>query len=82
MSACRFCRTEGGYLIKYSVRHYAHPACGLQSRGVWFFDSLTDWQCHSQFPVMVAKKFDCLNVLLARCARYEASERIAKGGAL
>ena len=46
LSTCRVCgKSEiDGDMIKYGVRHYAHPACGLKRWGAGFFDRLKDWQ--------------------------------------
>ena len=64
---CRFCRvsTNEDGLIKYGVRHYAHPKCGLQREGGKFFDRLTLWQL-TRFPALVAADFGLLDELRRR----------------
>lgn len=60
VSTCRFCgkcnyddsRFE---LIKYGVRHYAHPDCALAKLGAAFFDRLSLWQLN-QFPYKAAQE--------------------------
>ena len=83
IGTCRFCKefgttsryADGRLLVKYGVRHYAHPDCGLKAKGVAFFESLTDWQC-TQFPVMAALKAgpEFQAELIRRCDQYEARE--------
>ena len=73
MSTCRFCQGQEGSMVKYSIRHYAHAACGLQAQGAAFFENLTDWQC-TQFPYLAAKKAGFEKVLEQRCARYHATQ--------
>ena len=63
---CRFCRQSdddhGLDLIKYGVRHYAHPDCLLAQRGANAWTVLHDWQLDN-FPVLAASRhglFDSL----------------------
>lgn len=65
MSACRLCDVYTGQLIKYGVRHYAHPECGLKKWGAAFFDRLTPWQL-SRFPVIPAKEAGLYDELARR----------------
>ncbi len=54
-ATCRVCkdRVSADELIKYGVRHYAHPECGLKRDGPAFFDCLKEWQLRN-FPYMAA----------------------------
>lgn len=40
-------------MIKYGVRHYAHPDCALAKQGVAFLERLNLWQL-AQFPYRAA----------------------------
>jgi hypothetical protein len=61
MSTCRFCGKDdredehGLKLIKYGVRHYAHPDCALKAKGAGFWTLLHDWQLES-FPALAAAR--------------------------
>lgn len=64
---CATCRCCGVMqlsetMIKYSVRHYAHPKCALRKWGASFFDRLSPWQLE-RFPALVASKFGLLDEL-------------------
>jgi len=75
---CRFCHLTDYpgespskfKLIKYGVRHYAHPDCALEKLGAKFFDRLTDWQLQT-FPALAAQGF--LAELLARISKQPGS---------
>ena len=43
---CRFCKdyNAADSMIKYGVRHWAHPNCGLEHFGAEFFNKLHSWQ--------------------------------------
>lgn len=73
MNTCRLCSDGHGDLIKYSVRHYVHAACGLKRWGVLFFDKLHLWQLE-RFPVLVAQEHGVLQALEA------CIERLRKQG--
>jgi hypothetical protein len=72
MSVCRFCgggnREKSKYsLVKYGVRHYAHPDCGLMIKGAAFLDTLSVWEL-GQFPYFLAERqgvLERLNQLLS-----------------
>jgi hypothetical protein len=66
MSTCRVCGDHDGHLIKYSVRHYAHPQCAMNKWGAAFFERLTPWQCARQFPYLAAKRAGHGDALIAR----------------
>lgn len=64
LSTCRVCKelekfesvSNRGRMLHYSVRHYAHEACGLEKWGEQFFDRLRPWQLR-QFSYLIAKRF-------------------------
>lgn len=33
-NTCRFCHDWKGEMVKYGIRHYAHPQCGLGAQGL------------------------------------------------
>ena len=71
MNQCRVCKEYGTSrqnLIKYSVRHYAHPKCALAKWGAAFFGRLTPWQAANQFPIMVAREFGVIKELEQRAS--------------
>lgn len=48
-NTCRLCGESelgerAGQLVKYGVRHYAHPACAFKKWGKAFLDKLHVWQ--------------------------------------
>lgn len=49
---CAFCRTADltAKLVKYSVRHYAHPMCFYEKKGLDAVKALSSYQL-SKFPV-------------------------------
>lgn len=57
---CRFCGKDDGEdehgldLVRYGVRHHAHPDCLLKAKGVGAWQLLHDWQLE-QFPFFAAK---------------------------
>ncbi len=61
MNHCRFCGLGGGEdahglaLIKYGVRHYAHPDCLLAAKGLETWSLLHDWQLDN-FPYFAARR--------------------------
>lgn len=56
INTCRVCHEmTSGHLIKYGVRHYAHPACALRRWGAAFFDRLLPWQLEN-FPALAASE--------------------------
>jgi hypothetical protein len=59
MNTCRFCKAyddaHGLALIKYGVRHYAHPDCLLTAKGSGAWMVLHDWQL-DEFPYFAAKR--------------------------
>jgi hypothetical protein len=67
MSTCRVCKQpeRDAALIKYGVRHYAHPRCALAKWGARFFLRLTPWQC-TRFPYFVAREFGVQDALAER----------------
>lgn len=70
MNTCRFCKGddfEGSKykLIKYAVRHYAHPDCALRKLGAKFFDRLTAYQLE-RFPALAANSVGLLKELIVR----------------
>lgn len=68
MSVCRFCGKAdredeyGLELIKYGVRHHAHPDCLLSVKGTQAFEILYQWQLE-QFPALAAHRAGLLGVL-------------------
>lgn len=72
-ATCRLCGVmeDAGKMVKYGVRHYAHPKCAMQKWGAAFFDRLHDWQVMS-FPALTAHKFGALDDLKRRCDAIEA----------
>jgi len=73
VAQCRICKkyeTGRRALIKYSVRHYAHPKCALDKWGAEFFQRLTPWQCRA-FPLMVAKRAGLLEELEYRAGQEQ-----------
>ena len=60
-NSCRFCRLgdrEDEHrmeLVKYGVRHYAHPDCLLKAKREGAWTLLHDWQLE-QFPYFAAKR--------------------------
>ena len=68
MNVCRFCRKydrEDEYglaLIRYGVRHNAHPDCLLNAKGAAAFERLHVWQLQ-QFPALAAQRAGLLGVL-------------------
>jgi hypothetical protein len=73
MNTCRFCSKGNGEdkykldLIKYGIRHYAHPDCLLKAKreGAWVL--LADWKLDS-FPFFAAKRAGLEQSLLEACA--------------
>lgn len=67
LTTCRVCGEQeiNGSMIKYGVRHYAHPKCGLEKWGVEFLDRLHGWQLDA-FPALVAKRAGLLDALMER----------------
>ncbi len=78
MNTCRVCKVAvygpEPKLIKYSVRHYAHPECALNRWGAAFFDRLTDWQL-TRFPAMAAAEAGLFDELVRRAK--EADQRMS-----
>ena len=74
-ATCRLCGVmeDAGSMVKYGVRHHAHPKCAMQKWGSAFFDRLHDWQIMN-FPALTAHKFGVLDDLKRRC------DVIAAGG--
>jgi hypothetical protein len=68
MTVCRFCGNSdredeyGLELIKYGVRHHAHPDCLLNAKGAQAFEILHQWQLE-QFPALAAHRAGLLAVL-------------------
>ena len=55
MSICRFCDLPDDpqvRMIKYSVRHYAHPVCFYKRCGIEAVDALETWQIR-YLPVLL-----------------------------
>jgi hypothetical protein len=71
---CRIChdQSHNSELVKYNVRHYAHPACALRKWGAAFFQMITPWQA-TQFPYFIAKRAGVAAELEARCNEYRAT---------
>lgn len=87
MSTCRLCSESKGSLIKYSVRHYVHPACGLKRWGAAFFDKLHLWQLEA-FPALIAHQHNLYPALEAKIdglraekGRRAVAQREAEGKA-
>lgn len=77
---CRFCKkmkehADDGF-VKYSVRHHAHYECYLRAKGADGLKALPAWKV-GQFPFLLLKQFDLVNVALA--VRHEAN-RLARTG--
>lgn len=73
MNTCRLCRDWHGTLVKYGVRHYAHPECALTRWGAAFFEKLSPWQLR-QFPVLVAHKHNVLLALEEGIAKFRETQ--------
>ncbi len=45
-ASCRFCKETGLHdeMVKYGVRHWAHPVCLYQRGGIEAIDALHTWQ--------------------------------------
>lgn len=69
---CRVCKinSPSNKLVKYGVRHYAHPDCALKKWGASFFDRLTPWQAKHQFPALIAAEYGVTDALLKRAEQY------------
>ena len=71
MNTCRLCGksewTHNSTMIKYGVRHYAHPDCALRKWGAAFFDRILPWQARN-FPYLIAVDFGVEKALKARAA--------------
>ncbi len=69
-NTCRVCKQQCATmdLVKYGVRHYAHPDCAMQKWGAAFFDRLTPWQAAHKFPYFAAQKAGFADALKARAA--------------
>jgi hypothetical protein len=73
MATCRLCDKpqESERLIKYGVRHYAHPSCALTRWGAAFFDRLSLHELEN-FPALMAEHFKVFPELLrATEAKYK-----------
>ncbi len=76
-NTCRICgkdnydKSNPYDLIKYGVRHYAHPDCGLQRFGAAFFDRLQPWELEL-FPALAADSVGLLQELITRCKDNKA----------
>lgn len=76
MNVCRFCEKydhEDKYglaLIRYGVRHYAHPDCLLNAKGARAFEKLDDSQI-KQFPALAAHRAGVLDVLREELRKVE-----------
>lgn len=57
-NTCRFCRKGDldGAMVKYGIRHYAHPACLYKAKGIAAIDVLQTWQIRhiAVLPMMEA----------------------------
>jgi hypothetical protein len=84
MNTCRFCKDtnfDKGHkyrLIKYGVRHYAHPDCALQSVGKVFFERLTLLQLEA-FPALAAASAGLLEELIAASERRRVMDNARRG---
>lgn len=82
MAVCRFCKKHAAEddLLKYSVRHYAHPACFFEYTP-HPLDQLHDWQIRN-LPALILKKHNLLDDPRVRkiCAEIER-EVLAEQGA-
>ncbi len=56
-ATCRFCREQSPdrEVIKYGVRHYAHPVCLYLLRGIEALDQLQTWQLR-RLPALLLMK--------------------------
>jgi hypothetical protein len=74
---CRVCKkqSEDRKLVKYGVRHYAHPACFLTKFGSDGFKKLALTPLE-QFPVMVADGFGVLPELKERLSYLKKYYRV------
>lgn len=65
-NTCRVCKEyTSDTLIKYGVRHYAHPECALKKWGAPFFDRLHAWQLQN-FPAIPAIRAGLYDELVLR----------------
>ena len=75
-NTCRFCQkspaVDGGeeVLLKYAVRHWAHPSCGLRAHGVNFLSRLTLSQIRA-IPIETLIHFRGAAVEVARRVQVE-----------
>jgi hypothetical protein len=77
MATCRLCdkSQETERLIKYAVRHYAHPSCALTRWGATFFDRLSLHELEN-FPALLAEHFKLSRELLTALeAKYKSFDR-------
>ena len=51
---CRFCKESvpQSEMVKYGVRHHAHPACLYRNRGIEAINALHTWQLR-HLPILV-----------------------------
>jgi hypothetical protein len=51
---CRFCKLGAldSDMVKYGVRHYAHPVCLYRAKGIEAIDALQTWQIR-HLPVLL-----------------------------
>lgn len=71
MAKCRFCDNYSGDLVKYGIRHHAHPKCYLE-KGKRLED-LHDWQI-VKFPYLLCRKLGVHEVIHAAQARIDAKK--------
>lgn len=53
---CRLCSGFHAPLLRYGIRHYAHPECGIRKWGAKFFEKLTTHSL-TEFPPVIARKY-------------------------
>lgn len=76
MNTCRFCKKSehlesAAGLVKYGVRHYAHPKCYLDAGKS--LDDISDWQI-GKFPHRLLKDRGLLEAALVRLSKAEAEQ--------
>ena len=87
---CRFCKKGAldSDMVKYSTRHYAHPACLYKAKGIDAINALQTWQIRhiSVLPMMEAgvpvdQVREWLRRIMEDDARLKRADRAARAKA-
>lgn len=74
---CRFCRASAlqREMVKYGERHWAHPVCLYQRKGIEVIDALHTWQLR-HLPVLAMMEVGVtVDQVQAWTARIDAEDR-------